>query len=102
MKLFRLIAAALSAFVLLTTAPALAQRSPAAAPTGNAAEARDLPAPAAAPTGHFDRHHLGRAHVYGRGLDREDGDAHSARRVALVLDDHLQQVVGARHLAPQG
>ncbi|HEY2886377.1 MAG TPA: protein TolQ [Rhizomicrobium sp.] len=51
MKLFRLIAAALSAFVLLTTAPALAQRSPAAAPTGNAAEARDLPAPAAAPTG---------------------------------------------------
>jgi biopolymer transport protein TolQ len=31
--------------------PALAQRSPAAAPTGNAAEARDLPAPAAAPTG---------------------------------------------------
>jgi biopolymer transport protein TolQ len=51
MRLFRLIAAALSAFVLLTTAPALAQRSPAAAPTGNAAEARDLPAPAAAPTG---------------------------------------------------
>src|SRR6185437_3087092 len=51
MKLFRLIAAALSAFVLLTTAPALAQRSPAAAPTGNAAESRDLPAPAAAPTG---------------------------------------------------
>jgi|SRR5689334_8291925 biopolymer transport protein TolQ len=51
MKLLRLIAAAISAFVLLTAVPALAQRSPAAAPTGNAAEARDLPAPAAAPTG---------------------------------------------------
>jgi len=51
MKLLRLIAAAISAFVLLTAVPALAQRSPAAAPTGNAAEARDLTAPAAAPTG---------------------------------------------------
>ena len=59
MKLFRLIAAALSAFVLLTTAPALAQRSQAAAPTGNAAEARDLPAPAAAPTGTVDVAPLG-------------------------------------------
>jgi biopolymer transport protein TolQ len=51
MKLLRLIAAACSAFVLLTASPAFAQRSPAAAPTGSAAEARDLPAPTAAPTG---------------------------------------------------
>lgn len=51
MKLLRLIAAALSALVLMTAVPAVAQRSPAAAPTGNAAESRDLPAPAAAPTG---------------------------------------------------
>ena len=51
MKLLRLIAAALSALVLMTAVPALAQRSPAAAPTGSAAESRDLPAPAAAPTG---------------------------------------------------
>jgi biopolymer transport protein TolQ len=51
MKLLRLIAAALSVLVFLTAAPALAQRSPAAAPTGDAAEQRDLPAPAAAPTG---------------------------------------------------
>src|SRR6185312_9516398 len=51
MKLLRLIAAVLSALVLMTAVPALAQRSPAAAPTGSAAESRDLPAPAAAPTG---------------------------------------------------
>lgn len=51
MKLLRLIAAALSALVLMTAVPAVAQRSPAAAPTGSAAESRDLPAPAAAPTG---------------------------------------------------
>lgn len=51
MKFLRLIAAALSALVLMTAVPAVAQRSPAAAPTGNAAESRDLPAPAAAPTG---------------------------------------------------
>jgi biopolymer transport protein TolQ len=59
MKLLRLIAAALSAFVLVTAAPALAQRSPAAAPTGNAAESRDLPAPAAAPTGTVEVSPLG-------------------------------------------
>ena len=51
MKLLRLIAAVLSALVLMTAVPALAQRSPAAAPTGSPAESRDLPAPAAAPTG---------------------------------------------------
>jgi len=59
MKLLRLIAAALSALVLLTASPAVAQRSPAAAPTGNAAESRDLPAPAAAPTGTVDVQPLG-------------------------------------------
>jgi biopolymer transport protein TolQ len=59
MKLLRLIAAALSAFVLVTTTPAMAQRSPAAAPTGTAAESRDLPAPTAAPTGSVDVAPLG-------------------------------------------
>ena len=57
MKLIRPIAAALSALVLLTASPAPAQRSPAAAPTGTAAEQRDLPAPA--PTGTIDVAPLG-------------------------------------------
>src|SRR5579864_2315495 len=59
MKLLRLIAAAFSALVLLTAAPAQAQRSPTAAPTGSAAESRDLPAPSAAPTGTVDVAPLG-------------------------------------------
>ncbi len=59
MKLLRLIAAAISALVLLTATPAQAQRSPTAAPTGSAAESRDLPAPSAAPTGTVDVAPLG-------------------------------------------
>ena len=59
MKLLRLIAAAFSVLVLLSAAPASAQRSPAAAPTGSAAESSDLPAPAAAPTGTVDVAPLG-------------------------------------------
>ena len=59
MKLLRLIAAAVSALVLLSAAPVEAQRSPTAAPTGTAAESRDLPAPSAAPTGTVDVAPLG-------------------------------------------
>jgi biopolymer transport protein TolQ len=59
MKLFRLIAVAVAALVLCAASPALAQRSPAAAPTSGSPETRDLAAPAAAPTGTVDVSPLG-------------------------------------------
>jgi biopolymer transport protein TolQ len=58
MKLFRPLAA-VAISVVLIAAPALAQRTPAAAPTGNAAESHDLAAPDAAPTGTVDASPLG-------------------------------------------
>jgi len=58
MKPFRLLAAVAISVVLIAT-PALAQRTPAAAPTGNSAESHDLAAPDAAPTGTVDVSPLG-------------------------------------------
>jgi hypothetical protein len=58
MKLLRPIAAA-AVLILVIATPALAQRSPAAAPSGNAAESHDLAAPDAAPTGTVDVSPLG-------------------------------------------
>jgi biopolymer transport protein TolQ len=58
MKLFRTIAAA-AVFIVLVATPAFAQRTPAAAPTGNSAESHDLAAPDAAPTGAVDVSPLG-------------------------------------------
>jgi biopolymer transport protein TolQ len=52
MKLIRMMAVA--ALALSLSAPALAQRTPAAAPTGGATETHDLDAPAAAPTTAID------------------------------------------------
>ncbi len=54
MKLLRLLAVAAAAMAFSLATPALAQRTPAAAPTGNPAETRDLAAPDAAPTGSVD------------------------------------------------
>jgi len=57
MKLLRLLAVTVLALSFAT--PVLAQRTPAAAPTGEAAESRDLPAPDAAPTSAIDVTPLG-------------------------------------------
>jgi biopolymer transport protein TolQ len=59
MKLLRLIAVAVAAFSLWFVTPALAQSRPSAAPTGSAAESRDLAAPDAAPTSSVDVSPLG-------------------------------------------
>ena len=59
MKLHNPIAAAAAIFVFLFATPVLAQRTPAAAPTGSAAQSQDLAAPAAAPTGAVDVSPLG-------------------------------------------
>jgi biopolymer transport protein TolQ len=54
MRFFRLLAMAAAVWALSFATPALAQRTPAAAPTGNAAETHDLAAPDAAPTATVD------------------------------------------------
>ena len=84
-----------------------AQGAPSAAPTGDPAQS----APLAAPTANVDvsaerrargaagRRHLGRVALHARRSDREGGDRASAAGLAVVVDDHHQQMDRARRAA---